>query len=165
MGTFLQTKRSDTILRRSLDAFLSFFVEFNVILAWHGLWTISDIWQAEQKHSNEYTAWISFGIGTFVNIALFFTQFAYSTYTDDIFEIIDEESSKKPNCPTRGFQGLEGFPKIRKSTKLKDILHLIWAHVLGFIFSGLCLVSSVNTFRYSSNKIRKMQIEHLNIIC
>ena len=48
-------QRSDTILRRSLDAFLSFFVEFNVILAWHGLWTILDIWQAEQKHSNEYT--------------------------------------------------------------------------------------------------------------
>ena len=114
---------------------------------------------------NQSTAWISFGIGTFVNIALFFTQFAYSTYTDDIFEITDEKSSKKPNLPTRGFQGLEGFPKIRKTTKLKDILHWIWAHVLGFIFSGLCLVSSVNTFRYSSNKIRKTQIEHLNIIC
>ena len=53
---------------------------------------------------NQSTAWISFGIGTFVNIALFFTQFAYSTYTDDIFEITDEKSSKKPNRPTRGFQ-------------------------------------------------------------
>ena len=100
--------------------------------------------------ATEFVAWISFGIGTFVNIALFFTQFAYSTYTDDIFTTnSDEKSSQKskPVRPTRGFQGLDGFPKIKKSTKLKDILHWIWAHVLGFIFSGLCLVSSVNTFR------------------
>ena len=100
--------------------------------------------------ATEFVAWISFGIGTFVNIALFFTQFAYSTYTDDIFTTnSDEKSSQKskPVRPTSGFQGLDGFPKIKKSTKLKDILHWIWAHVLGFIFSGLCLVSSVNTFR------------------
>ena len=96
---------------------------------------------------NQSTAWISFGIGTFANIALFFAQFPYSTYTDDIFTNTDEKSSQKPIRPTRGFQGLDGFPKIKKSTKLKDILHWIWAHVLGFIFSGLCLVSSVNTFR------------------
>ena len=48
-------QRSDTFLRRLLDAFLSFFVELNVILAWHGLWTILDIWKAEENHSHEFT--------------------------------------------------------------------------------------------------------------
>jgi hypothetical protein len=38
-----------------LDAFLSFLVELNVILAWHGLWTILDNWKAEQNHSHEFT--------------------------------------------------------------------------------------------------------------
>ena len=118
-------QRSDTLLRRSYDALLSFLVELNVVLSWHGLWSILDIWAEKQKHSHEKTAWISFGIGTFVNMAIFFTQFPYSTYADDIFTKSDTKSQKSQ----------------------LSILHWIWVHFLGFIFSILCLVSAVNTFR------------------
>merc|ERR1711962_651678 len=78
--------RTDTFLRRFSDAILSFIVEFNVILAWHGLWTIMDLWAEDYEFSHNYTAWISLGIGTFVNAVVFFVQFPYSTFTDDIFK-------------------------------------------------------------------------------
>ena len=114
-------QRTDTYLWRLFDAILSFLVEFFVILAWHGLWTIQDLWQHDQNHSNEFTAWMSFGIGTAVNIMIFLTQFPYSILTDDTFD-----AEKSPSW---------------------SILKQIWAHIFGFIFSIMCLISAVTTFR------------------
>ena len=86
-----------------------------------------DLWAEDYEFSHNYTARISLGIGTFVNTVVFFVQFPYSTFTDDIFKKQSEKNIKHSTGST--------------------IFLKIWAHILGYILSFLCLVSSVNTFR------------------
>ena len=86
-----------------------------------------DLWSEDYEFSHDYTARISLGIGTFVNVVIFLVQFPYSTFTDDIFT---KQSGKD----------------IKYSTG-STIFFKIWAHILGYILGFLCLIASVNTFR------------------
>ena len=117
--TYLQSKKSDKFARRISDTFMTVFLEFFVILIWHGLWSLIDLFtMAEYKlHYLDMTfansAKLSLVVGIVSNVFVYVLQFAYSQY-------INNQS--------------------QKSSK-------VLAHIFGGTFSILCIFSSVNTFR------------------
>ena len=106
---------------------MTIFIKFNVIFAWHGLWTIMDIWTEEQNISNDSTALISLGIGTFANLVIFLIQFPYAVFTDDLF---------------RNQMEVDNTPSIHYIVFLE-----VCALIFGYIISFLSLISTVHSFR------------------
>jgi hypothetical protein len=43
--------------------FLTLLAEIFVILTWHGMWSLEDIWSDSHGFSNESTAWMSLVLG------------------------------------------------------------------------------------------------------
>ena len=76
----LQSK--DTALRKAGDMFLSAVIETFVVLAWHGLWTLEDLYVHDIGMSNEVSAWISVGIGVALSVIVFVLQFPIARYFD-----------------------------------------------------------------------------------
>ena len=117
--TYFQSKKSDTFAKRISDTFVSVFLEFFVVLTWHGLWSLIDLFTMAEYKLNYLdlsfanSAKLSLIIGIVSNVFVYVLQFAYSDYIN--------------NLP-------------QKSNK-------ILAHILGSVFSILCIFSSVNTFR------------------
>ena len=70
--TYLQSKKSDTLAKRLLDTLASVFLEFFVILIWHGLWSLLDGYDTSAK--------LSLLAGILSNVLVFILQFAYSYY-------------------------------------------------------------------------------------
>ena len=70
--TYLQSKNSDTLAKRLLDTLASVFLEFFVILIWHGLWSLLDGYDTSAK--------LSLLAGILSNVLVFILQFAYSYY-------------------------------------------------------------------------------------
>ena len=102
---------------------------WHCILAWHGLWTFQDLWQHDQNHSNEFTAWMSFGIGTAVNIMIFLTQFPYSILTDDTFD-----AEKSTSCSRSWWYPAPVSIYFMKSTILLFHLYIYYFYILYMIF-------------------------------
>ena len=63
--------------------FMTFLIEFLVILAWHGMWSIEDLWADELGHTHRKTAWLSFLAGTATNIVIFAVQFPTAKFIDE----------------------------------------------------------------------------------
>ena len=116
--TYLQSQLSDTFVRRISDTFLTVFLEFFVILAWHGLWSLTDILTMDEYKmtllnlSFANSAKLSLLMGIIINVFVYVLQFAYSLYI--------KNQSHKSN---------------------------ILSYIYGAAFSILCIFSSVQTFR------------------
>ena len=78
--TYLQSKKSDTLAKRLLDTLASVFLEFFVILIWHGLWSLLDGYTDEYNITFATSAKLSLLVGILSNVLVFILQFAYSYY-------------------------------------------------------------------------------------
>ena len=116
-NTFLQTKNTDPFFKRILDTSGSVFLEFFVILIWHGLWSLLDGYSEEYgvEMYSATSAYFSLWVGILSNVFVFTLQFGYSYYV--------------------------------KTMPDKCIKSWILAYIFGTLFSMLCIFSSVNTFR------------------
>ena len=106
--------------KRLLDVGISLFLEFFVILTWHGLWVLLDVhFKYNLGHSHEYTAWMSIIVGSIISLFIFIFQFPFSKFIQDHQEKINT----------------------------KNIFQWIGIRGLTFLFHLIGVCSTVNTFR------------------
>ncbi len=70
------TTDEDPMSKRLLDMASTVGIEALVILIWHGVWTLTDMFTEYYEMSHELSAWFSTAIGFVVGFLLFITQFA-----------------------------------------------------------------------------------------
>ena len=58
-GTYFEHRRDSHFCLKLADVLVTVFLEMFVILAWHGMWTLEDIFTEQMNWSNEVSAWIS----------------------------------------------------------------------------------------------------------